>query len=191
MDPLKRNNPGVRATNHEDRIQVLERRIIPGPPSLAFLRRNTNFEISAASSAFVPWTRFETTNEDVFATTTSALYPAENNSIDDTRLLVKEEGIVVVNFVVEWETGTFVRSCSVQSSTSEPAQSDLGSPAMTHAFDQPTYCTYLGTNAPLGVVPEYITFFVSQEDAVPRDLTFAGAIVEFWPTDTATTVVFP
>jgi hypothetical protein len=29
MDPLKRNNPGVRATDHEDRIQTLERRIFP------------------------------------------------------------------------------------------------------------------------------------------------------------------
>ena len=27
MDPLKRNNPGVRATNHENRIEALERRI--------------------------------------------------------------------------------------------------------------------------------------------------------------------
>ena len=27
MDPLKRNNPGVRATNHENRIQALERRL--------------------------------------------------------------------------------------------------------------------------------------------------------------------
>ena len=32
MDPLKRDNPGVRATNHEDRIQALERRLHPDYP---------------------------------------------------------------------------------------------------------------------------------------------------------------
>ena len=189
MDPLKRNNPGVLSTNHEDRIQALERRIIPGPPSLAFLRRTTDASVNPGS-ALIEWERFATTDRDVFATSVSGVYPAENNSPNDTLLLVKEEGLVVVNLVVQWETGTYVRSAVIASTSSEPALSDLGSPAMTHAFDQATYCTYLGTNYPFGTVPEQINFTTSQSDAVARDLTFAAAICEFWPADALTTTVY-
>lgn len=42
MDPLKRNNPGVQATNHEDRIQALERRILP-PPGLPWCASSANW----------------------------------------------------------------------------------------------------------------------------------------------------
>lgn len=189
MDPLKRNNPGVRATNHEDRIQALERRIVPGTPVLAFLRRSSTQAVNPGT-ALVQWTRFRTTDRDVFATTTGALYPAENDQPNDTLLLIKEEGLVVANFVAQWEAGTYVRSCVIASTTSEPALSDLGSPAMTHAFDQSTYCTYLGTNYPFGTVPEQMNFTLSQSDAVARNITFAAAIVEWWPADAAAVAVY-
>lgn len=183
MQPLGRKSRGTKQQDHEQRIESLERRIIPGPPALAFLRQTTDFPVNPGAGPLIPWDTFKTTDLDVFGTTTQALYPVENNTPGDDLLLIKQEGIVVANLTVEWESGTYFRTSFIQSTTSEPALADSGSPARSHEFDQATYCTYLGTNFPFGTVPEQMSFFVSQSDGVDRDVLGSRAIIEFWPAD--------
>lgn len=189
MQPLGRKSRGTKQQDHEQRIESLERRIIPGPPSLAFLRRTTDFPINPGGP-LVPFETFRTTDRDVFATTTQALYPDENNQPDDDVLLVKQEGMIVANLVLDWEPGTFYRSGIIQSTSSEPALADGGSPATLNNLDQATYSTYLGTNFPFGVTPEQISFFATQDDGVARDITSMRAIVLFWPADALATSVY-
>lgn len=95
MDPLKRNNPGVRATNHEDRIQALERRIIPQATVWAFARLTTPQTITALSSEFLAFDNFWTSDRQVFRTTT--------DTAGDSQILSNEFGVYVVTSSVEWE----------------------------------------------------------------------------------------
>lgn len=54
MDPLKRNNPGVRATNHEDRIQALERRIPEDFPQWNSMALDSITESASGTYPFSP-----------------------------------------------------------------------------------------------------------------------------------------
>ncbi len=183
----REEEPNVQIDGLRKRIEVLERRIIPGPPALASLRRNTHQTINPGTG-LIEWTQFKTTDRDIFATTTGALYPVENNSPDDTLLLIKQEGLVAAILETQWEAGLYERACVIASTTSEPA---LGPADFADGdpFDS-TWSMYLGTNYPFGTVPEQMNFTVSHTDAVDHDITNAAVIVLFWPADAETIAVY-
>lgn len=105
MNPLKRNNPGVRATDHENRIEVLERRIIPNATVWAFAQAPT--QTIAPGSATLTLDTFWTSDQQVFRTNT--------NTAGDTQILTNEFGVFVVTLTVEWEDigADYPHQCSI------------------------------------------------------------------------------
>ena len=95
MDPLKRDNLGVQGTNHEDRIQALERRIFLQPTVWAYAALTTPQTITALSSENLAFDDFWTGDSAIFRTTT--------NTAGDTQILCNEFGVYVVTSSVEWE----------------------------------------------------------------------------------------
>ena len=98
MDPLKRDNPNVRATNHEDRIQALERRII-GEGGLPYATASYLDADTQTAGTTVNWgmTAARSMEPELFThlPVVTAFNPGATTNIDGS-LVVLQRGLYLV-----------------------------------------------------------------------------------------------
>jgi len=190
VDPLKRDNPGVRATNHEDRIQALERRIFIQPSVWALAILSTDQTISGAE--FLEFDEFWTGDDAIFGTNTGAA--------GYTALTCAEFGVYHAQCVVEWEqTGAdYFHSIQLQSSrvfgpefssfATSPASAsnvrlnnDVGD-----LINLPLVDSAIGVHSPwdyLPTQPASWQIMANVTGATPADVTRATLMVVLLPSD--------
>ena len=96
MDPLKRNNPGVARTDHENRIQVLERRIF-----------QSGLETAIATSSLTSRTldgNDPIPNELLWMTPGAPYAPEDGDPTDFVNIMITESGCYRGEFYVYWST---------------------------------------------------------------------------------------
>ncbi len=135
MDPLKRDNQGVRATNHENRIEALERRIFPQATEWAFVRLTTDYS-HVGGAQILPFDNFWTSAPQMFDTIGgTGLGPNEPGNV---LLRSYEFGVYIATLTVEWEdTGSaYAHSSNISATRLIDANlGALGASTATASFD--------------------------------------------------------
>ena len=194
MNPLKRNNPNVRATEHEDRIQALERRIVPEPyHNWAFISQTTDQEIGAGTTENLAIDTFSTNDPDAFFT-------MPNGTAGDIQLNCTDFGFFTAILITQWEDlgAAYAKSCSIfVARLTEIKFSDFGPSAPTH-----TETDWTPTGAPINPVnmsyglhsawdflptqPAQWQMQATNSGASAADVTFANMYVLLHPIDPVT-----
>lgn len=107
MKRLVRETSYDQQTNHEVRIQQLERRFIDVPTHWALARFTASQSISSGGN-IITWEHFRTTNPDIFSTSAS-VGGAISNTAGDNSIRLDFAGIVLVSGWVRWTSGTYYR----------------------------------------------------------------------------------
>lgn len=182
----------------ELRVQALERRIIPGMVSWAWVAQGTPQSITAATTERIAWDNFSTNNAGLFGTIATGTALPFNNTAGDEVLKMSSVGYALMAWsLTEWEdkaTG-YPHSMSLQASS-------VSSVTVTTFFSGPTQESWAELKPTTGDDSQYalgdlltavsVPFFdtlgptftvhVTNGDSVARNVVQTFMMVYAWPT---------
>jgi hypothetical protein len=170
----------------EVRVEQLERRIF-GETAVTCFARNTSTQAVTSGGLTLSWTRFWTTNDAVFSTGP----PIDTDTIGDTFIYVRRQGLLMVDVSLRWEAGTFWRRVAVNGPGDPDRITNIDSWA-TRISDANTSVDQDAADPKQDGVRAFEWFFIDANDSInlQANVTAGGATknvlraylgLAFWP----------